>query len=138
MTNTTNMSAPLRCHNRISAIMAHASRYSFRGTSRLAKDAGVAKSTICHLIHGKSSPLYVTLKRIVSSLEYQVARKLGTREVVSEDGTYPTKYVCKLVGCSGCLPEQAYRPDGSLKPQWAFVKPGKWSGDVAEFAEIVE
>src|SRR5688572_10342603 len=103
--NTTNTSAPLRCHNRIEAIMAHTSRYSFRGTSRLAKDAGVSKSTICQLIHGQSSPLYVTLKRIVSQLEFQIGRRLGTREVVSENGTYPTPFVCKLVGCAGCMPE---------------------------------
>lgn len=115
--------------------MAHTSRYSFRGTSRLAKDAGVAKSTICHLAHGKSSPLYITLKRIVSHLEFQIARRLGTREVVSEDGRYPTASVCKLVGCSGCMPEKAFLPDGTLKDEWTDVEPGKWSGDVAEFEE---
>jgi len=135
--NITNMPAPLRCHNRIAAIMAHTSRYSFRGTSRLAKDAGVAKSTICHLTHGKSSPLYVTLKRIVSQLEFQIARRLGTREVVSENGTYPTPFVCKLVGCSGCMPEQAFHADGSLKDEWVDVEPGKWTGDIAEFERLV-
>lgn len=112
--------------------MAHTSRYSFRGTSRLAKDSGVAKSTICHLVHGKSSPLYKTLERIVASLEFQVARKLNTREVASEDGSYPTQFACKLVGCTGCLPDFAYLPDGSVKPEWADVKPGKWTGDVSE------
>lgn len=131
--NKTNTSAPVRCHNRIAAIMAHTSRYSFRGTSRLAKDSGVAKSTICHLTHGKSSPLYVTVKRIVSNLEFQIARRLGVREVVSEDGRYPTPFVCRLVGCAGCMPEQAFLPDGTLKDEWADVEPGKWTGDVAEF-----
>ena len=132
MMNKTNTPTPPRFHNRIAAIMAHTSRYSFRGTSRLAKDARVAKSTICHLVHGKSSPLYKTLERIVASLEFQVARKLNTREVASEDGSYPTPHVCKLVGCSGCLPEFAYLPDGSIKPEWADVEPGKWTGDVTE------
>lgn len=113
--------------------MAHTSRYSFRGTSRLAKDSGVAKSTICHLIHGKASPFYLTLRRIVGSLEFQIARKLGTREVVSEDGSYPTPFVCKLVGCSGCMPERAFYPDGTMKDEWAHVEPGKWTGDVVEF-----
>lgn len=136
MMNKKNTSAQLRCHNRIAAIMAHTSRYSFRGTSRLAKDAGVSKSTICHLTHGQSSPLYITLKRIVSHLEFQIARRLGTREVVSEDGAYPTAYVCKLVGCSGCMPEQAFLPDGTLKDEWQGVEPGKWTGDVAEFERL--
>ncbi len=130
--NKTNTPDPLRFHNRIAAIMAHTSRYSFRGTSRLAKDSAVAKSTICHLVHGKSSPLYKTLERIVASLEFQVARKLNAREVASEDGSYPTPHVCKLVGCSGCLPEFAYLQDGSIKPEWADVEPGEWTGDVTE------
>lgn len=132
MMNTTNTSAPPRCHNRIAAIMAHTSRYSFRGTSRLAADAEVAKSTICHLIHGKSSPLYKTLERIVSKLEFQLARRLSVREVVSEDGRYPTASVCKLVGCPGCMPEFAFERDGSIKQAWSSVHPGEWTGDVAE------
>lgn len=133
MKNKSSTSGPVRCHNRIAAIMAHTSRYSFRGTSRLAKDAGVAKSTICHLTHGQSSPMYVTLKRIVSQLEFQIARRLGTREIVSEDGTYKTPFVCQLVGCAGCMPERAFHPDGTLKDEWSHVQPGKWTGDVAEF-----
>lgn len=135
MMNTTNKSAELRCHNRIAAIMAHTSRYSFRGTSRLASDAKVAKSTICHLVHGKSSPLYKTLERIVASLEYQLARRLSVREVVSVDGSYPTASVCKLVGCPGCLPEYAFSPDGSVKAEWQHVHPGEWTGNLGEFAE---
>lgn len=113
--------------------MAHSSRYSFRGTSRLAKDAGVAKSTICQLRHGRSNPFYVTLQRVIGQLEFQLARRLRTREVVSEDGTYPTKFVCKLVGCPGCIPEEAFLPDGTMKNEWKQVLPGQWTGDVAEF-----
>lgn len=131
MMNKTNTSGPVRCHNRIASIMAHSSRYGFRGTSRLAKDAGVAKSTISHLIHGKSSPLYKTLERIVSKLEFQLGRKLSVRDVVSEDGSYKVP-VCRLVGCPGCLPEFAFMADGSIKPEWSRVHPGEWSGDVAE------
>ncbi len=125
------------CHNRIGALMEHTSRYSFRGTSRLAKDSNLAKSTICHIIHGRTNPLYKTIAPIIKSLEFQLARNLNVREVFSEDGTYPTKHVCKLVGCKGCLPDVLHEADGSVKPQWAHVRPGQWSGDVAEFAEVI-
>lgn len=135
MMNTNDTLVRPRCHNRIAAIALHSSRYSFRGTSRLAKDCGVAKSTICQLIHGRTAPLYATLEKIVSCLEYQLARKLPTREVISFDGSYPTPFVCALVGCSGCLPEFAFQPDGSLKPEWENVAPGRWSGDLCEERE---
>lgn len=125
-------------HNRIAALMAHTSRYSFRGTSRLAKDSHVSKSTICHIVHGRTSPLYKTLAKIIRSLEYQLARKLNVREVVSEDGTYPTKHICRLVGCKGCLPDGIHNDDGSLRDRWAELRPGEWTGDVAEFIEEEE
>lgn len=98
----------------------------------MAKDACVAKSTVCQLVNGTTSPLYKTLDRIVSRLEFQIARKLNAREVFSQDGQYPTSFVCQLVGCSGCLPEFAYLPDGSIKSEWAEVQPGKWTGDNLE------
>lgn len=127
---------PPNCHNRIAALMAHTSRYAFRGTSRLAKDSNVAKSTICHIIHGRTNPLYKTVAPIIRNLEYQLARKLNVRDVFSEDGTYVTKHVCRIAGCRGCLPDLLHDADGSIKPQWGHIKPGKWTGDVAEFLEV--
>lgn len=127
--------APAVCHNRVAALMMHTSRYSFRGTSRLAKDCGLAKSTICHIVHGRTSPLYRTVAPIIRNLEYQLARKLNVRDVFSEDGSFPTKHVCKLAGCKGCLPDRLHNLDGSIKPEWSRVQPGTWSGDVAEFIE---
>lgn len=95
-------------------------------------DAGVAKSTICHLVHGKSNPLYTTLDSIVKALEFQLARKLPHREIVSKSGKYPTKYICSLAGCSGCLPDKAYSEDGNIKIEWLAIEPGKWTGDTKE------
>jgi hypothetical protein len=71
-------------------------------------------------------------------LEFQLARKLNVREIFSEDGTFPTKSVCKLAGCRGCLPDKLHEPDGGIKPQWSHVRPGTWTGDVAEFEEVAE
>lgn len=123
------------CHNRIAALMTHTSRYSFRGTSRLAKDAGLSKSTVCHIVHGNTAPLYRTVAPMIKCLEFQLARKLDVREVFSSDGTYPTRHVCKLAGCRGCLPDKIHRADGTVKPQWVDLRPGMWSGDVDEFRE---
>ena len=128
----------VRCHNRIAAIMVHTRRYAFRGTSRLAADSGLSKSTVSHVVRGKVNPLYITISRIVKALELQTQRPLDLREVVSPDGTYPTKSICHLVGCSGCLPDRAYLDDGSLVPGLEDVKPGQWTGDVSEFRAAEE
>lgn len=125
--------AATKCHNRISAIMAHITRYSFRGTSRLAADAGVSKSTISHLVRGLNNPLYITARRIVKCLEFQLGRSLHPDEVFSLDGSYPTASVCQLCGCKACLPDSIYENDGSRKKGFEDVVPGLWTGDVDEF-----
>lgn len=104
----------------------------------MAKDAGVAKSTICHILHGRTNPLYKTVAPIIRSLEFQLARRLNVRDVFSEDGKYPTKHVCTLVGCKGCLPDRIYDVDGSKKPEWPDLEPGKWTGDSLEFAGAIQ
>lgn len=96
----------------------------------------MAKSTICHIVHGRTNPLYKTVAPIIRSLEFQLARRLNVRDVFSEDGTYPTKMVCKLAGCKGCLPDSVHDQDGNVKPHMKEVRPGKWTGDVAEFQEV--
>lgn len=128
-------SAATRKHNRIAALMVHIPRYCFRGTSRLAKDAGLAKSTISQLVHGKSIPLYSTLHEIVKCFEHHLGIVIDLRDVVSEDGTYPTLYVCDLAGCPGCLPDSVYLPTGELRRSGDAVRAGQWTGDVAEFED---
>jgi DNA-binding phage protein len=130
-------SAATRSHNRIAAIMMHTDRYSFRGTSRLAADTGLSKSTISHLVRGKSSPLYITVERVVKALVDQLGRPLNHQEVVSATGRYPTPSVCALVGCRGCLPDRAFSSEGELLEEMRQVTPGNWSGDVAEFRRPV-
>ena len=126
-------SAATKHHNRVAAIMMHTPRYSFRGTSRLAADAGVSKSTISHLVHGQSNPLYITVSKVVKVLETHVRKPLACREVVSETGTYPTQFVCELVGCPGCLPDIVFELDGHRKEAYRHLVPGTWTGDTAEF-----
>ena len=131
-------SAATKHHNRVAAIMLHTSRYSCYPTSRLAADTGVAKSTISHLVHGRTNPLYSTAARAVKCLERELGRPLDLREVFSEDGSYPTPFVCPLVGCPRCLPEVVLDADYSRKPELGFVKAGEWTGDSLEFDFLSE
>lgn len=128
--------ATAKHHNRVAAIMLHTSRYSCFPTSRLAVDSGVAKSTISHLLHGRTNPLYSTAARVVKSLEQELRTAIDPRDVFSEDGRYPTSTVCSLCRCPGCTPDLAYAIDNSRKPGFEGFMPGQWSGDTFEFAPV--
>ena len=122
-----------RHHNRVAAIMLHTSRYSCFPTSRLAADSGIAKSTVSHLVSGRTNPLYSTVLRVVKSLERELKFHLDTREVFSEDGRYPTLAVCDLCHCSGCTPSVAFEKDNDRRAGFEGFKAGQWSGDTLEF-----
>ena len=130
-----SLSAARKCHNRIAAVMAHTKRYAFRGTSRLAADAGLAKATVCVLIHGRSHPLYRTFHKVVKCLEWELGRSLPYDELMSSDGRYPTMSVCELLNCKpGCMPDAAFNEDGSRDKRSEWMVPGHWTGDAWEFA----
>jgi len=114
-------------HNRILALMAHTTRYAFKGESRLAHDAGVSKSAVCRFLNGQSSPSYVLVALLTQALERALGKRLDPRELVSLDGTYPTASVCQLASCTGCLPAEAFDNEGNLKPEFKGIKPGEWS-----------
>lgn len=116
-----------KIHTRILQIMAHTTRYAFKGRSRLAADAGVSKSAVTRLINGNSSPSWHVLCALIGALERHTGRHLDPREVVSADGTYPTDAVCDLVGCQGCMPEEAYDADERLRDEYRGIRPGTWS-----------
>lgn len=125
-------------HNRIRAIMIHLRRYWSRGASILARDVGVSKSTISHLLRGKSNPLYSTASRVVKCLELQIGFQLNDEEVFSKDGSYPTPYVCMLVGCRGCYPD-AFVPAGyQLKSGLPRIERGQCTGDNFELENLSE
>ena len=114
-------------HNRIPAVMVHVSRYAFEGQARLAADVGVSRSTISRFLRGHTLPSYALVEAVARALSARAGRPLAPRELVSFDGTYPTPSTCALVGCRGCLPEQAYDSHGELLPEWREAKPGDWS-----------
>lgn len=133
-----SLSSATRCPNRIAAIMAHITRYSFRGNSRLAHDAGLSRSTITHLVRGLNNPLYITVRQVVKSLEFQLGRRLAFDQVIAVQGRYPTPSVCELCrftcGRLGCLPDSVCEEDGSRKRGLEDAIPGHWTGDWDEFS----
>lgn len=121
-------------HNRIVAIMAHTTRYAFRGESRLADDAGISRSALCRLINGQTSPSFAVVSTITRALSKALGKVLNPHDVISMDGTYPTKTVCYLAGCGGCLPDEAYDDDDRLRPEYRNVKPGHWKPSNGNFS----
>lgn len=114
-------------YNRIRTLMIHAPHYSFQGQARLAADAGVSRSTISRLVRGRINPSFRLAQAVTAALEKHLKRPLDPREVLSPDGTYPTASGCEIAGCQGCMPEEAYDPQGTLKPEYRDLRPGDWS-----------
>lgn len=112
--------------SRLGDLMAHINRYQFNGVSRLAKDIGVADSTISRLLHGKINPSYILVERITAALEREVGHPIHPRDIFSEFGRFLTKYACDVMGCHGCLPEAARDETNAIRPEFAGVLPGKW------------
>lgn len=112
--------------NRIADVMAHTKRYAFQGVGRLAKDARVDASSVSRLINGKMNPSFAMIARIAEALECDIGSKIDPRDLIAENGEFLTRYVCDLVGCRGCLPENVYDEFGDRKPAFADIAPGMW------------
>jgi transcriptional regulator with XRE-family HTH domain len=112
-------------HNRIQAVMAHTTRYAFKGQSRLAADVGVSRSTISRLVNGQTNPTFAIVLAVTRALERATHHPMDPRELISPDGTYPTPSACDLVGCRGCTPEDAYNDDNNLKASYIQARRDK-------------
>lgn len=114
--------------NRLLVLMAHTSRYAFRGQARLAADAGVSRSTISRLLRGRiRNPSYALVCAVTHALERHLDRRLDPRELIAPGGAYPTPSSCALAGCRGCMPDEAYEEDGTLRTEYQGLRPGEWS-----------
>ena len=125
-----------KLHNRLRAVMSHTTRYAFKGETRLAEDAGVSKSAINRLSNGQSSPSFVLVCALAEALSLQLQRRIEPCELVSCNGSYPTKFVCVLSGCKGCLPSQAYDDEENRRAEYAHIQPGQWSTE--DFPALAE
>lgn len=119
-----------RLHNRIAAIMIHLDYYDTKGIARLADDAGVSRSEVSRLLHGRTNPSYVIVERIHLCLERMLGRRLPIAEIVSETGLYPTAYVCDLMKCRGCLPAYVYNQEGEVIEEFRNLRKRQWTGNV--------
>lgn len=129
LTTHPHRNGPARVRNRLDAILWHVARYQFRGTSRLAQDAGVAKSAVSRLRRGQGHPDYILLYRVAEAIGRQIGRPLDLREIAVEHGReFPTPFVCSIFGCR-CLPSWAYHEDGSLDARYSHLVPGRWTCD---------
>lgn len=114
-------------YTRLPEILAHIPIYSFQGQARLAADVGTSRSTINRLIHNQCVPSFALVFAIQRALEKRLGHRIAVEEWLSLEDTWPTASVCALVGCAGCLPEQAYNADGTLKPAFKDIAPGTWT-----------
>jgi transcriptional regulator with XRE-family HTH domain len=112
--------------NRFGDAMVHLDRYAFKGVARLAKDARVSASSVSRLLNGKMNPSFLMVARLTTAIERQLGLRIDPRDLISESGQFLTRYVCDLVGCSGCIPERAFDEYGDLKPAFTGVQPGNW------------
>jgi transcriptional regulator with XRE-family HTH domain len=112
--------------NRFGDVMAHTDRYAFSGISRLAMDARVSASSVSRLLSGKMNPSFLMVARLVDALERHLGYSIDPRDLIAESGRFRTLPACTLIGCKGCLPENAYDEFGSRKAAFADVKPGTW------------
>ena len=112
--------------NRIADVMAHTPFYQFKGTGRIAADARLDTSTVSRLVHGKINPSFILVARITAALEQRLGFKIDPRDLVSENGEFLTNYVCDLVACRGCLPENALDEFGDRKAAFINIQQGKW------------
>ena len=125
-------------HRRIWAIMVHVPRYQSFGPSRLARDSGLARSTVTRFLSGESTPSVYMVLALLSAIEKQMGRHIDLRELISIDGNYPTPSACKLMGCKGCLPPEAHNRDCTTKPEYSHMKGGEWSVISADETEIAD
>ena len=107
--------------------MAHINYLSFEAQARLAREAGVSPSAISRLIRGESNPSFANVLAIHRVFEKHLGKRIDPRDIITMEGNYPTPSVCELCNCKGCLPEQFYHKDGSLKEEYKGVKSGEWS-----------
>lgn len=113
--------------SRIGDVMSHTTRYSFDGITRLARDAKVSVSAISKIVNRETNPSFLMVARIAEALEKELGYSIDPRELVAEEGRFPTRHACDLIdGCRGCLPDAATDEYGDRKKAFMDIKPGRW------------
>ena len=107
--------------------MIHAERYSVKGMSRLASDAGITLSALCKVAKGDRQPTYLLVTRVVGALEEQLGVRIDPRDVFTEEPEFLHEFPCTVCNCSGCLPPWAFDEDDNTVEAFHGVKSGTWT-----------
>lgn len=118
---------------RLRAVLLHVPYYSIEPKARLAQDTGLSQNAISRIVRGKLTPSQATVQLICRAIQRRSGVKLKSGELFRSNSHFPTRSVCTLMGCKGCLPPEAWdeRSD-RLKTSWRNQKPGEWSCFAAE------
>lgn len=119
-----NLDGPVVC--RVSSAAIHLGRYSFRGLSVLARDAGLSASTISRLVNGNANPSYRLVIQLTEAIERQVGHHIDPRDIVAINGRFLTPYICDVMHCRGCLPECARDEFGERAEKYKDIHSGQW------------
>ncbi len=120
--------APPPVFNRLKAVLLHIPFYSIETLARLAVDTELSKASLSRLTRGKSRPSFRTAEAIAWAISKRSGVQIHPCEIFSADGAFPTPSACKLMGCRGCLPPEAWNEQTDrIKPLWRNAKPGEWS-----------
>lgn len=112
--------------NRLADVMDHHDRFAFKGVTRLAHEAGVSPSSVSRFMNGKMNPSFLMVARLTEALERAYGHRIDPRDLIAENGKFLHRFCCDLVGCPGCLPDNAIDEFGDMKPAFRDVKPGQW------------
>ena len=118
---------------RLGVVLRHTTRYAFEPQARLAHDVHVSRSTISRIVNGRCQPSFLLAARIAEALAADLGCPIQARDVFSPDGTFAEPSGCRLCGCKGCLPEEAFDRHGNRTAAFRGQKPGEWSLSDASF-----
>ncbi len=117
-------------HHRVRELAWHIPWYGFKTQARLAKDSGVAPSTISRLLRGRELPSLLVTLRLTDALSKRLGRPLEVREVFSLDGSY-SRSVCDLASCRGCQPPTSFDRSDNMVADAPDMTRGQWVSPVS-------
>ena len=80
-------------------------------------------------MRGEGQPTYSVLYRVGEAISREIGRPLDLREIAVEAGSeFPTRYPCEIFACR-CMPPSVYAADGTLRPGFRHLVPGKWTSE---------
>ncbi len=117
-------------HHRVRELAWHIPWYGFKTQARLARDSGVAPSTVSRLLRGRELPSLLVTLRLTDALSRRLRRPLEVREVFSLDGSY-SRSVCDLASCRGCQPPTSFDRSDNAVPDAPDMTKGQWVSPVS-------